>query len=353
MCNKDNAVIPKMVQKPSAGGDNVTAVTDNVTAVTPPVAGASAGAAATSVAKLGNPDGIRGFTASQGHQAGAHEGARHNDNGVITDDNRMITDDNGTITDDNGVITDDNNMITRENNEIAADNLPPAAQRRGGTEDRLLPRHPVKQSAAVSRLRIKRLTEAEIESCFYELMAEGHNPTARKIRERLQRGSMTTIQVVVSRLNQQLLLQKVEHITNPPRVGERTRQLAARLIEIATQEVQQEADRQIAELKELLICRHQKDAESASQLSQNLTEQTGKVRVLTQQVEELQAQLAKERQRNEQLLNQVNELTARDQLKQQKFQTYKSVSNLLDLLSQSPANSDFANLMKQLLPSDR
>ena len=124
-------------------------------------------------------------------------------------------------------------------------------------------------------------------------------------------------------------------------------------MEIATQEVQQEADRQIADLKELLIRTQQQDAAGASQLSQNLTDKTGKVRFLTQQVEELQAQLAKERQRNEQLLNQVNELTARDQLKQQKFQMYKSVSSLLDLLSQSPANSDFANLMKQLLPSDR
>ena len=107
MRNKDNAVIPKMVQKPSVGGDNVTAVTDNVTAVTPPAAGASARGAATSVAKPGTPDGIRGFTASQGHQTVAPEGVRRNDNGVITDDNRMITD-------DNGMITDDNNMITRE-----------------------------------------------------------------------------------------------------------------------------------------------------------------------------------------------------------------------------------------------
>lgn len=128
------------------------------------------------------------------------------------------------------------------------------------------------------------LTESDIKAAFVEALTQKERPSARDVHAVLGRGSMNTIQPIVSKLNKQIHENQLTEIEKKRVTPEMVQALCEKLADTALNTIIKEDDLKIAKLKDKIEHDYELYAAEVEELTNQVAELTEKLNEANQSV---------------------------------------------------------------------
>lgn len=184
--------------------------------------------------------------------------------------------------------------------------------------------------------KIENLKEDEVKALYLKLRAEGITPTARLLRSELKHGSFTTLQKMISNLNQIYAQNDISEIKN--------RRIPDGVMSLLIEELSKRAlkctidadDKKISELEQMVLKLTRDHAKSdedfACELDASLKRQS-ELEIALREKEKINSKLLEE---NTELKNQVETLSSQLEINREKYKSLDDFSNVLKAIRKDP-----------------
>jgi len=188
--------------------------------------------------------------------------------------------------------------------------------------------------------KIENLKEDEVKALYLKMRAEGITPTARLLRSELKHGSFTTLQKMISNLNQIYAQNDISEIKN--------RRIPDGVMSLLIEELSKRAlkctidadDKKISELEQMVLKLTRDHAKSdedfACELDASLKRQS-ELEMALREKEKINSKLLEE---NTELKNQVETLSSQLEINREKYKSLDDFSNVLKAIRKDPGILD-------------
>ncbi len=182
----------------------------------------------------------------------------------------------------------------------------------------------------------RNLTVAEVKDVYLKLKVEGIVPTVRLVREQLKHGSYSTLQNIISELNQEFANNLLTEIQRKRVPDEVMTMLLNELTERALQCTIKEDDTKIDELEKTILKLTEDHAKTDAEYAAQLDECIGRNNELISDLNKNMALVTELEKENSDLKNQIAVLSSQIEQDRAKYNYLNQISILLKAISENP-----------------
>lgn len=191
--------------------------------------------------------------------------------------------------------------------------------------------------------KIENLKESEVEELYLKMRAAGITPTARLLRDELKHGSFTTLQKMLSKLNQIYAKNGISEIKSKRIPDGVMTLLIEELSKRALKCTIESDDKKISELEHLVLKLTDEHAKVDEDFAKQIDEARKKQSELELALSDKEKLNSKLQEENNSLRNQIATLSGQLEINRAKYESLEGLSNLIKAIHDNPSILDTLN----------
>ena len=187
------------------------------------------------------------------------------------------------------------------------------------------------------------MKESEVEELYLKMRAAGITPTARLLRDELKHGSFTTLQKMLSKLNQIYAKNGISEIKSKRIPDGVMTLLIEELSKRALKCTIESDDKKISELEHLVLKLTDEHAKVDEDFAKQIDEARKKQSELELALSDKEKLNSKLQEENNSLRNQIATLSGQLEINRAKYESLEGLSNLIKAIHDNPSILDTLN----------